>query len=143
MNEAEQEVIAATRGFYDGIEAMVSGEGAEKIAAAWLHNERVTSRHPIDDWAVGWEQLWATWTFIATFGRPDRGGSQVIQILPYVYGEMAYAAVVFQASPAWGGERMLCTNVLVKSDGVWKVVHHHTDPSPGMQAALEKMLSET
>jgi len=50
--------------------------------------------------------------------------------------------VAFQASPAWGGEKIVCTNVLAKLEGAWKIVHHHADPSPAMAAAMERMLAE-
>lgn len=143
MSDEGQAVIAATQRLYDGIEAMIAGEGPGKIKDAWHHTDRVTIRHPMGDWSVGWEEVWATWSVTATFGRPDRGGSKVLEIVPYVYGELAYATVVFQASPAWGGEQMGCTNVLLKQDGEWKVIHHHAGPSPAMQTALERMLAES
>jgi hypothetical protein len=43
------------------------------------------------------------------------------------------------ASPGFGGETLACTNVLVKKNGTWKVVHHHADKSPAMGAALERI----
>jgi ketosteroid isomerase-like protein len=142
MDEVERQVVEATKRFYAAIEKMVSGEGLEEMERAWHHSEKATIRHPIDNWSVGWDQIWATWQFTATFGRADRAGSTVLEIKPYVFGDVAYATVVFVASPAWGGEKMMCTNVLLKKDGEWKIIHHHADPSPGMQVALEKMLAE-
>jgi ketosteroid isomerase-like protein len=142
MEQEQAEVEAATRRFYDAIETMVRGGGVEAMKDAWHHTERATSRHPMDEWSVGWDQIWETWKFTSTFGRADRGGGKVLGLQTYVYGDMAYATVTFQAAPAWGGAKIMCTNVLSKQGGVWKVVHHHADPSPAMQAALERMLSE-
>jgi len=142
LEAEEREVEAAVRRFYDAIETMVGGGGVDAMSEAWHHTDRVTSRHPIDDWSVGWEQIWATWQFTASFGRADRGGGKLVHSRIFVYGDVAYATVVFEAAPSWGGERMMCTNVLLKKDGAWKIIHHHADPSPGMQAALERMLAE-
>ncbi len=142
MTPEEREVEAATRRFYAAIETMAEGGGVEEMSKAWHHTDRVTSRHPIDEWSVGWDQIWETWKFSSTFGRPGRGGGKVLAVNTYIYGDVAYATVTFQVSPSWGGAKIMCTNVLLKKDGEWKVIHHHADPSPAMQAALEKMLAE-
>jgi ketosteroid isomerase-like protein len=138
----EDEVRTAAMRLYDAIEAMVSGKGLDAMSAAWHHDARVTSAHPVDEFAEGWDQVWATWQAFAHFGRADRGGSQVTNMHVYVYGDVAYTTCTFQASPAFGSERLACTNVLHKKDGVWKIVHHHADKAPKMGAALEKILAE-
>jgi hypothetical protein len=142
MGTDEREVEAAARRFYDAIEEMVSGRGLDAMQAAWHHTSRVTSKHPSGEWAHGWDEVWATWQVFSSFGREDRGGSKLVSITACAYGDIAYTTAVFQASPAWGLEKMMCTNVLQRIDGRWKVIHHHADPSPGMAAALEKMLEE-
>lgn len=142
VEAAEREAEAALIRFYDALETMISGGGVEAMREAWHHTDRVTSRHPIDDWSVGWEQIWATWQFAGSFGRADRGGHKLHGYRIFVYGELAYATVVYEAAPGWGGDKLMCTNILLKKDGAWKVIHHHADPSPAMQAALERMLAE-
>jgi ketosteroid isomerase-like protein len=142
MGNEEAEVEAATRRFYDAIETMITGGGADAIKEAWHHGDQVTSRHPIDHWSVGWDQIWPTWEISASLGRSDRGGGRVLSLHAYVYGDLAYATVSFQASPSWGGETIMCTNVLLKRAGVWKIVHHHADPSPAMHTAIERMFAE-
>jgi ketosteroid isomerase-like protein len=142
MTHDEEEVIAATRRFYDAIEDMVSGRGLESMRAAWHHTDRVTGGHPSGEWAEGWEEVWATWNVFAAFGRADRGGSKIRSLRVYVYGDVAYATCIFIASPTFGGDSLACTNVLHRADGVWKIVHHHADKSPKMGAALEKIARE-
>lgn len=138
----EQQVEEALRNFYAAIEDMVCGRGLDRMSGAWHHTERVTSKHPMSDWATGWEEVWTTWEIAAAFGRADRGGSQLVSTRVHVYGDFAYATSVFQSSPSWGGERLLCTNVLQRRDGAWKLIHHHADPGPAMVAALERMIAE-
>lgn len=143
MMRGEEDAVrmAATR-FYDAIEAMVSGKGLEAMRDAWHHTDRVTSAHPIDDFTEGWEQVWATWKVFEPFGHPDRGGTSIKNLRVHLFGDVAYTTCMFYSAPAFGGERLACTNVLHKKDGVWKVVHHHADKAPKLAAALEKIASE-
>lgn len=142
MGNDERDVEAATRRFYDAIEHMATGRGLESMAAAWHHTEHVTGKHPSGDWAHGWDEVWATWNVFAAFGREDRGGGKLLSISVHHHGDIAYTTSVYQASAAWGQEKMMCTNVLQRVAGEWKLIHHHADPSPAMGAALEKMLEE-
>jgi len=139
MTNDEQAVIDATARFYDAIEKMVSGQGLEAMREAWHHTDRVTGGHPSGNWSEGWDEVWATWEVFASFGREDRGGSSISGLRAYVYGDTAYTTCVFQASPAFGGDPLACTNVLRRMDGVWKIIHHHADKSPSMGAALERI----
>ena len=139
MNPDEAEVRAAAERFYDALEAMVSGKGLEPMKDAWHHNDRVTSGHPSGEWARGWDEVLATWTVFAPFGRADRGGSKIRDLGVQVYGDFAYTTCNFVASPAFGSDTLACTNVLQRIDGVWKIIHHHADKSPAMGAALEKI----
>jgi ketosteroid isomerase-like protein len=142
MTQDEIEVEAAARRFYQAIEQMVSGQGLDAMRDAWHQTDRVTSGHPSGEWSRGWDEVWATWEVFSSFGRADRGGTQIKSLQAHVYGDTAYTTCVFIASPSFGGDEMQCTNVLHRVDGVWKIVHHHADKSPRMGAALEKIARE-
>lgn len=139
--DVKQDVEAATRRFYDAIEDMIAGRGIQAMEAVWHHSDSVTGKHPSGEWAQGWDEVWATWQLFSSFGRPENGGSQLLSVSAHVHGDVAHATSIFRASPSWGGEQMMCTNVLCRIDGEWKIVHHHADPSPAMGVALEKMLA--
>jgi hypothetical protein len=136
---SEEEVVAAAKRFYEGIEHLVSGRGLGLVEECWDHSERVTGGHPSGEWSQGWDEVRATWEVFAGFGRHDRGGSQIRSLKAHVYGDVAYTTCLFTASQGFGGETLACTNVFVKKSGAWKVVHHHADKSPAMGAALEKI----
>ncbi len=142
MKNEEEAAEAALVRFYEAIEAIVSGQGLEPMENAWWHDDRVTGGHPSGEWAQGWEEVWATWQVFGSFGRHDRAGSKVESLKVHVYGDIAYATVLFRASPAWGAETLACTNVLQRRDGVWKIIHHHADKSPAMAKALEEMIAQ-
>jgi ketosteroid isomerase-like protein len=142
MTRDEEEVLAATKRFYEAIEQMVAGGGAGPMREAWHHGPRVTSAHPTGDWANGWDEVSATWDVFASFGKAGHGGTQIRDLKVFVFGDVAYTTSVFVASPTWGGARLNCTNVLQRIDGVWKVIHHHPDKAPSMEASMEKMLQQ-
>jgi ketosteroid isomerase-like protein len=139
MTPEENDVRAAIERFYDAIENMVDGKGVGPMDDAWHHTPRVTSSHPMGEWAVGWEEVAATWEVFASFCKEGNGGTRIRDVRVFVYGDIAYTICVFIASPAWGGAKLQCTNILHRVDGVWKVIHHHPDKAPSMEAALEKM----
>jgi ketosteroid isomerase-like protein len=140
VQSEEEAVRAAAMRFYDAIEQMASGRGLDAMEQAWHHSDGVTSGHPSGDWAEGWDQVWATWQVFASFGAEGRGGTHVRDLKARVYGDVAYTTCTFIAAPAFGGERLACTNVLARIGGEWKVVHHHADKSLAMGAALEKLV---
>lgn len=142
MTNEEEKVLAKVTEFYAAIEDMISGRGLAAMAGVWHHVRWATSKHPVTDWAVGWEAVKTVWEVSARFGRHDRGGSRLVDACVHVRGDMAHVAVIFEAAPAWGGERLMCTEVLEKLDGEWKLIHHHADTGPTMATALERMLSE-
>jgi ketosteroid isomerase-like protein len=138
MTPEEKEVHAATLRFYQAIEDMVCGKGAAAMRDAWHHTPRVTSSHPTGEWAVGWEEVSATWDVFAEFGKGGKGGTKVRDVRVYLYGDIAYTTSIFVAAPDWGGAKLNCTNILHRVNGVWKVIHHHPDKAPSMIASLEK-----
>jgi ketosteroid isomerase-like protein len=143
VNEQDlKDAEAATRRFYDAIIGIVTGKGMAEMDAIWEHSERVTSKHPMGEWCTGWEEVKATWEITSDFASPAHEGATLVSTRLYVYGDMAYATSIFQIAPSAGGDRLLCTNVLHKSDGKWKIVHHHADPAPNMMAALERLAAQ-
>jgi len=142
MTPEEKEVLDATLRFYAAIEQMVIGKGAGPMRDAWHHTPRVTASHPTGEWSTGWDEVSATWDVFASFGKEGNGGTSVRDVKVYLYGDIAYTTSVFVAAPAWGGAKLNCTNVLYRVDGVWKVIHHHPDKAPSIEASMEKMAVE-
>lgn len=136
MTRDEEQVLAAARRFYDAIEALVSGQGLEKMKAVWRQTADVSSAHPLGDWANGWEEIHATWQVFASYGGEGKGGTQIRNLRAHVYGDIAYTTCVFVASPAFGSFEMNCTNIFVRDGGDWKVVHHHPDKAPDLERVL-------
>ena len=135
----EESVIAATKRFYDALEQMMTGKGAGPIADAWHHTDRVSTAHPMGTWAHGWDEIAATWEVFASLGRPENAGSQVRDLKAHVYGDIAYTTGVFIVAPFAGSAQLNITNILHRVEGVWKIIHHHADKAPSIEASLEKL----
>jgi|HubBroStandDraft_2_1064218.scaffolds.fasta_scaffold508690_1 ketosteroid isomerase-like protein len=142
MTSEEKEVLGAVLRFYDAIEQMIGGKGLAAMIDAWHHTPDVSSGHPTGDWAHGWDEVLATWGVFASFGKEGNGGTKVRDVKVHVYGDFAYATGVFVAAPTLGSATMSVTNVLWRAGGAWKIVHHHADKAPSVQASLEKMAEE-
>lgn len=138
MVAEEENVRLAVRRFYDAIERMIRGDGLAAMRDAWHQSDRVTTGHPSGEWAQGWDEVWATWQVFAAFGRPESAGSTITDLRVFVYGDVAYAICTFVGPPSFGAEKLACTDILHRVDGVWKMVHHHADKSPNLTGRLEQ-----
>lgn len=139
----EEAVLAAARKFYAALEDLMVGKGIGAMKEAWHQLPNVTAAHPFGDWAVGWDEVYATWEVFVHVGREGMGGSQIKGLRAMVFGDIAYTMCVFVAGPFAGDVKLNCTNVLRRVDGVWKIVHHHADSSPALGAAVEAMIANT
>jgi ketosteroid isomerase-like protein len=128
---------AAVERFYAALESLITGHGTDLMKLAWHHTDAVTAAHPLGDWSYGWEEILATWEVVAGIGSPENGGSRIRNLQVRAYGDMAYSTCVFVAGARFGGATVNCTNVLVRDDGDWKIVHHHADKSREIEEGLE------
>ncbi len=90
---------------------------------------------------IGWEQLWEAWQYVA---RVFSGG-QVELTEQYIVtsGDLAYEIGLEIGRFSPGGEEVevahRATNVYRRSNGAWKIVHHHTDKSDGAIAVFSRL----
>lgn len=143
MTPEEEEVRAAALRFYDAIEQIISGKGVDAMVAAWHHTPKVTSGHPMGDWAYGWDEVLATWTVFSTIGKPENVGSKVRDLRVHLYGDTAYTTCIFTTAPSFGGVDLACTNVLHRANGQWKIVHHHADKTRAVEQTMERIANES
>ena len=137
---AEDDVRAASARFYAALNGMASGD-AGAMAAVWSHGASVTAMHPIGGREVGWEQVRPVWEQVASVA--SGGQITLSDQLVSVGGDMAYEVGVERGHAIMAGEDVAIehrvTNVYRREDGVWKIVHHHTDLSPAMVDLLARL----
>ena len=129
----EDDVREASKTFYAALNRMLSGD-AGSLPDIWSHSSTVTTMHPVGGREVGWEKVRETWEQVAKLasGGEVRLNDQLIQAA----GDMACEVGIEKGQCTMAGQQVSIehrvTNVYRREAGAWKIVHHHTDPSPAM-----------
>ena len=116
-DDDDDDVLAANAAFYEAFR----GEDLAAMDALWARTAPVACVHPGWPPLVGREQVMESWRGILTAGAPPiRAESpRVLQL-----GDVAYV-ICYEVVP---GGRLVATNVFVREDGSWRMVHHHAGP---------------
>lgn len=138
----EDEVRKASKQFYTALNLMANGN-AEPMAAVWSHGAAVTTLHPIGGRQVGWVAVRASFAQVAQLA--SQGKIAVKDQLIHVVGDVAYEIGTEHGGFTLAGEPVAIdhrvTNIYQREAGGWKMVHHHTDPSPAMLDVLSRLPS--
>jgi ketosteroid isomerase-like protein len=138
--ETETEVRDASKRFYSALNEMVGGKNAP-MADAWAHDGSVSTMHPIGGRETGWDQVRASFE---GFGNMATGGHvELVDQKLQVADDMACEIGVERGHATIAGEKVTfeqrVTNVYRREAGTWKIVHHHSDPSPSMMDRLARL----
>jgi ketosteroid isomerase-like protein len=111
----EQEVLAANAAFYDAFAA----RDADGMAALWARRTPVACIHPGWDVLRGRDAVLASWRGI--LGGPGSPPITCADAVAHVHGDSA-VVVCREHIP---DVELIATNVFVREDGAWRIVHHH------------------
>ncbi|WP_416840919.1 YybH family protein [Haloferax sp. DFSO52] len=128
IKQTDEGVRAASDKFYNALTQMASGDAAPMLEL-WPHRDDVTTMHPIGGREVGWDEVQGPWQGVADMA--DGGEVTPTDQHFRVYGDVAIELVTEKASMSLGGETVdgeyRATNVYLREDGEWHIIHHHTD----------------
>lgn len=124
--------------FYQALDDLLLNKGTDAMSEIWHHEPFVSTVHPFGHWAYGWDEVWACWTesgaiFSYYHGHAGRleGIGTIHDLHVTVVGEMAFGVSVYKSLMHFPDRTrplsVNCTDVLVKRNGEWKMVHHHAD----------------
>lgn len=139
---AINEVLAASAKFYDALNRMAAGDSAP-MAGVWDPSDQVSAQHPIGGRDEGYDTVVASFVKVASIA----GGGQIRLIDQRIDAgsDMAVETGVETGTLIIAGHEVSLhhrvSNVYRRVDGVWKLTHHHADPSEAMLGIL-KLLSE-
>ena len=129
---AEDEVEAVSDTFYGLLnEMMVGTPVSDRMAPLWLDAEGVTAMHPIGGRDTGLKNLIGAFDGVASIatGGDIRIEDQAIAVL----GDVAIETGVERGRAVLAGEEIALeyrvTNVYLRTEDGWRMVHHHTDLS--------------
>ena len=136
----ENEVRKASEQFYAALNRMGNGEKGA-MSDVWSRGPQVTAMHPIGGRTTGWEAVTDSFDRVAAMATNGRINlkDQFIQVV----GDLAYELGVESGEVQLAGHPVSLdhrvTNIYKREAGVWKIVHHHTDTSPGMLDVLKRL----
>jgi len=118
MSDLSEDALAANEAFYAAFAARDLGA----MDALWSRRGGVTCIHPGWNALVGREDVMASWE--AILGNPAQprvvsGGARV---------ELAGDAAIVSCRELVAGSPLIATNVFVREDERWRLLHHHAGP---------------
>jgi ketosteroid isomerase-like protein len=124
----EQQVLAANAAFY----AAFAARDADAMAALWARRAPVACIHPGWDVLRGRDAVLASWRSI--LGGPGSPPISCADAVAHLLGDSA-VVICREHIPA---VELVATNVFVREDGEWRMVHHHASSVAGAGPELEE-----
>jgi ketosteroid isomerase-like protein len=141
INETEDEVRQASERFYVALNSVLNGD-LRPMVEVWSHGSDVSVMHPFGDRALGWEEVRASWEQATQAFSDGQAVLDDLVVVP-IADDAAYTLGTEPGQAKLGGESVRIdwsvTNIYRREGGGWKVVHHHTDLSPAVVDALERL----
>lgn len=136
----QDEVRQVSEQFYTALNRMANGD-AGPMMEVWSHSSDVTTMHPLGGREVGWEQVRVPWEQVAAIAS---GGQVTLRDqLILVVGDAAYEVGIETGEITLAGQHASfeerVTNIYRLEAGAWKIVHHHSDVQPALQAILQRL----
>ncbi len=136
--EAEKGLRAANDQFYAALNAMFTGDLAP-MNAIWAHRDEITDMGPFGGRLTGWKAVGEE--FKKEAAMKIGGHVSYKDLVVQVGGDMGYTVCIEQGEnmstdgkPVKVSHR--ATNIFRRINGQWKMVHHHTDLAPQLEAAI-------
>lgn len=120
----EVEVLAQNRAFY----AAFRQRDLDSMDGLWAQRVKVACVHPGWQPIRGREQVMASWR--AILGQANVPQIRCEEATAHVLGETAFVL----CEEVLGEGRLVATNVFVREEGDWRLVHHQAGPmAPGIE----------
>jgi uncharacterized protein (TIGR02246 family) len=136
----EDEVREVSKRFYTALNSMANGD-ADPLGVVWSHSGTVTAMHPIGGRQVGWDAVRRSFEQVAELA--SNGKIELRDQVIRVVGDVACEVGVERGHLKLADEQVTIehrvTNIYQRQDGVWRVIHHHTDTSPAMIDAIKRL----
>ncbi|MBT8417093.1 MAG: nuclear transport factor 2 family protein [Silicimonas sp.] len=134
------EIRAASAKFYTALNRMAAGDAAP-MADAWARREDASAQHPIGGRDQGYDAIIASFSRFAKIA--EGGDIRLVEQKIVAGSDMAVetgkekGTLVIAGHTATIDQRV--TNVYLLADGMWRMVHHHTDMSQDMLEILKRL----
>jgi len=137
LSSDEAAIAAANLAFYEALEARDLG----RMERIWLREDSASCTHPGWHRIDGWAEVRRSWQNI--FGNSRAWTVSCEQVRISRDGDLAWVTCVeairpFRAEGPEATARMQATNLFRRTNGEWRMIHHHASPSRADEAAEEE-----
>ena len=126
IEPSDSAIHDANLGFYRALQAM----DLKQMEKVWLHEDWVKCLHPGWDLVVGWEDVQRSWEHIFDSTREMR--VSIGRVAADIVGEVAWVSCIENVTTlfeeGFASARIEATNIFVRRDERWLMVHHITSP---------------
>jgi uncharacterized protein (TIGR02246 family) len=124
----DDEIRAANEAFYRALEAL----DLAAMERVWAHEPWVRCIHPGWDVLVGWEHVRESWARI--FAHTPWIRVMPTEVSVRRFEGLAVVACAENITAAHEGDVGVAvaqaTNLFVRAEGGWRMIHHHASPAP-------------
>lgn len=121
-------VEQANTAFYRALESGV----IERMDEVWAHETWVRCVHPGWDMLTGWSQVRESWVMIFEGGQKMRASPSDVWV--HVSSDFAWVIctenITIFSESSFDSAQAAATNLFVRRDGRWLMVHHHASAIP-------------
>ncbi len=138
IRQTEQQLLAANDSLYAALNAMFTGN-LEPMNALWSHSEKITDMGPFGGRLTGWKAVSEEFQKEAAM---KLGGTIACKDVHVFAGtNLGYTVCIEEGENMSADGKPVkvshrATNVFHLENGQWKLVHHQTDLSPQLEAAI-------
>jgi len=133
----EAEVRAVSDRFYSALSRL----DVSQLESVWSQSNSVSTMHPMGGEQVGWPEVRKS--FEEAAGAMTDIHVELVDQRIQTGEDIAYETGIERGRGKVAGEQIefehRVTNVYRREGGQWKMVHHHTDVSPGMVEVLRRL----
>ncbi len=137
----EDEIRQASEQFYAALNREINGDPGPMMEV-WSHGSGVSTMHPLGGVNLGWEAVRAGWEQAAQAISDGQVSLEDLVVVPLA-DDVAYTVGTEHGQAKIGGDTVdvdwRVTNIYRREGGEWKIVHHHTDISPAVVEALDRL----
>ncbi len=133
-------VRKASSTFYNSLSRMAAGDVAP-MAEAWAQTDDVSALHPIGGRYLGYDAVIASFSKVAEIagGGQIRIEDQMLLLTDELAVETGVETGTLVIAGRTADIHHRVTNVYRRSNGQWKLVHHHTDTSSAMLDIVQNL----
>lgn len=130
------QVLEVNANFYRAFESL----DIQRMAAVWARGDHVRCVHPGWSLLSGWEAVKASWELI--FANTKEIRFTLTDVRVQIRGPLAWVVLtenlLSQVQQDVTSTSILATNIYEKTNGVWKMVHHHSSHVFSSRAGSDK-----